>query len=99
MLILFAALALAGIVAILLIVLSEANKADDERTSNRRQIQVLAAATCELANRSPPPELKKELDEKGFVRISASCQRFVDLLERELLYEDGRIKLADPTNP
>lgn len=96
---LFGALALAGIVLVLIMQIRESNRAADERESNHRQIQVLGATFCELNRQGPETELKKELNDKGFITISANCQRFVSLLEQELVYGEGTVKLNPDAVP
>ena len=93
-LILFGALVLAGVVGLLIFQLSESSKADKEREYNRRAVDVNGALTCERVQRGqPPPSFQDELDAKGYVTISPHCQRYVQLLGEDLVYENGRVLL------
>jgi hypothetical protein len=98
--ILFGTLAVAAIGILVLFLLNESSKADDERKSNSESIQVISALVCERGERieeGKSPVVKDELNVKGFVTISLECQRFVDLLDEDLEYTGGQVRIK--TNP
>lgn len=101
--ILFGALAVAAIGVLVLFLINESSKADEERKTNHESIQIISALTCERADRltknsnNKNPVVRKELDNKGFVSISPECQRFVDLLDEDLEYTGGQVRIK--TNP
>ena len=94
--ILFGALAVAAIGVLVLFLISESSKAEDERVDNQRAIQVLGALTCERAERirsGKNVNFPKELNQKGFVQISLTCQSFVSTLQKDLVFTDGQVKV------
>lgn len=94
--ILFGALAVAAIGLLVLYLLSESSKAEDDRADNQRAIQVIAALTCERAERirdGRDVNFTKELNQKGFVQISLTCQNFVSTLEKDLVFDGGQVKI------
>jgi hypothetical protein len=97
---LFGALAVASIGLLVLYLVNESSKADDERADNQRAIQVIGALTCERAERirdGKSVNFPKELSQKGFVQISLGCQNFVSTLQKDLVFTGGQVKIK--TNP
>ena len=93
---LFGALAVAAIGLLVLFLVNESSKAEDERADNQRSIQVIAALTCERAERirdGKNVNFPKELSQKGFVQISLTCQNFVSTLGKDLVFTDGQVKV------
>ena len=94
-LILFGAIALAGVIAILVIQASNSNKANEERARLKAATQVIGALGCERAERiakKKDPRLGRELQATGFVTISPTCQDYVAILGQGLVYEDGKVR-------
>jgi hypothetical protein len=93
-LVLFGALALGCIGALLIFQLNEASKAEDERIANRRSIDVLGALVCERGER-PDSDFSKELRANNYIKISPTCQRFVTFLHEELEFDEDRVKIIE----
>ena len=93
----FGCMVLGAVVLVLVLQISDSNRAAKERADNLRRIETLGALTCERSVRqnkgTENVELGNEISTRGFVTISAECQRFVDLLRVDLLYEQGRVEI------
>jgi hypothetical protein len=96
--ILFGALAVAAIGVLVLALVNESSKAEDERADNQRAIQVNAALACERGERLKDDrntDLAGEINKKGFVQISLGCQNFVAVLQEDLVFSGGQVKIQN----
>lgn len=94
-LILFGAFALLGIAAVLILQISDSSNAADERAANLERIEVIAALVCERGDRAQAgksPIFKDDLNRNGYIKISSGCQRFVDLVQEDLVFDKDRVR-------
>lgn len=90
------AIMVAGLTLALYLQIKDSSNAAEERAANHQAIQVLGSLTCERATRLDNDEdadLYGELNKKGFVSISPECQRFVGLLQEDLVYDNEKVIL------
>lgn len=93
---LFGSIVLGAVILLLIVQLNQSSQATEEREANMERIRVIAALDCDRGERlqaGKSPLVKKDLTEKGFVLISPACQRFVDLLDEDLIFAKDRVML------
>ena len=93
---LFGCMVLAGMAAVLVLQINDSANAADERAANLERIEIIAALACERGERlqaKKSPIVKDELNKNGFILISTGCQRFVDLVNEDLTFDQDRVML------
>jgi hypothetical protein len=101
-LMIFGAMALLGVALVLVLVLKDTGTAEDQRGALQQAVSVVGALSCERGVRLAQPgdttattNFPAQLQKQGYVEISIQCQRYVELLGRDLQYDPktGRVTL------